>query len=37
MLAERVALLTVGRLWMIMAYVRDAASGPWLRVVRCPG
>ena len=31
-----VALLTEGRLWMIMAYVRDAASCPGLRVVRCP-
>ena len=35
-LAGRVALLTEGRLWMIMAYVRDAASCPGLRVVRCP-
>jgi amidase len=28
---------SVGRFWMIMAYVRVAASGPRLRCVRCPG
>jgi hypothetical protein len=32
--AQRVSLLTAGRFWMIMAYVRAAASGPWLRCVR---